>query len=272
MSDAFDWDQFVAEEHTSASAPAPTPAKTTVLSDSSVVESWVADLIMCHDLDRPRSRQTAVGPSSVGNQCDRALAYMMSDTEAVNYPDPLKAYIGTGAHLMLEDAAELRDSGIGRYLREVQISYRGITGNVDLFDRVTGRVIDWKSKDLAKIKRLRRQKTSKQYEIQRQIYAAGLAAAGENVKSVALVYIPVNGLLSDIYVDEVPFDQSIADEAIDRIEALQNRLYDSVPPQEFPAKASALCPWCPFYNPNAPLSQSSCPGGAAKVAVDDGDT
>jgi hypothetical protein len=231
-----------------------------------VLASWVAEIILDHEHDRPRSRQMSIGPSAVGNSCDRALAFDLASVEAVNFPDPLKAYVGTGLHAMLEAAVRLRDRETNRYLVEHEVTYRGITGKVDLFDRLTGRAIDWKSKELSKINRLRGRAMSYEYLVQQQIYAAGLRAQGENVKSVSLVFIPVNGLLRDILTQTVPVDVSVADIAIDRLEGLSNRLMDGATPSLVEAMPNSLCPWCSHYAPDSPLSARSCPGLMAPVA------
>lgn len=243
----------------------PQPARETASPD--VLASWVAEIILDHEHDRPRSRQMSIGPSAVGNSCDRALAFDLASVEAVNFPDPLKAYVGTGLHSMLEAAVRLRDRETGRYLVEHEVTYRGITGKVDLFDRLTGRAIDWKSKELSKINRLRGKAMSHEYLVQQQIYAAGLRAQGENVKSVSLVFIPVNGLLRDILTQTVPVDVEVADRAIDRLEGISNQLMDvGMEPRGITAYPNALCPWCSHYAPDSPLSARSCPGLMQPVA------
>jgi len=133
---------------------------------------------------------------------------------------------------------------------------------VDVFDRVTGRVMDWKSKELAKIKRLRKAGAmSAEYKTQQMVYAAGLIAQGENVTEVALVYIPTNGDLADIYVQVEPVDIALADAAIDRIEAIQAELEAGKDAETFRPLTSALCGWCSFYSPHTPTNPRSCSGG-----------
>jgi hypothetical protein len=252
--------RFVAPE---GEPTTPTPRET---ASPDVLASWVAEIILDHEHDRPRSRQMSIGPSAVGNACDRALAFDLAGVEAVNFPDPLKAYVGTGLHAMLEAAVRLRDRETNRYLVEHEVTYRGVTGKVDLFDRVLGRAIDWKSKELSKINRLRGRAMSYEYLVQQQIYAAGLRAQGENVKSVSLVFIPVNGLLRDILTQTVPVDVSVADIAIDRLEGLSSRLMDGATPSLVEAMPNSLCPWCSHYAPDSPLSARSCPGLMSPVA------
>jgi hypothetical protein len=267
MSEAFDWAEFASEPIEADTAPPRTTPKPEAPQPGGLIEAWATDLVLDHEMNRPRSRQAHVGPSEVGERCDRRLAMAVANVQQVNYPDPLKAYVGTGLHQMLADAVELRDRGTGRYLSEHRVTYRGVTGSVDLFDRVTGRLIDFKSKSLTKVKRARRQPMEHGYKVQQMIYAAGLIAQGEHVKSVTLLYIPTDGDLSDMYAQTLPVDVSIADEAIDRLECIQNEVADGKPLPDFKAHTSALCGWCPFYSPLTPLSPASCPGATTPTTT-----
>jgi hypothetical protein len=258
------WDEVAADLDAPFTPPAPAAPKPAVVPlDSSAAEEWVADLILDHEMNRPRSRQAAIGPSGIGDKCDRKIAMTLAGVEAVHFSDPLKAWVGTGVHHMLEEAVRLKDRETGRFLVEHPVTYRGISGNVDLFDRVRGRVIDWKSKELSKIKRLRKSgKMDDGYRVQQMTYGAGLVAAGENVRSVALAYIPTNGDLRDVYVQEEIFLPEVADAAIDRIDSLREQLEEGKDAETFLPTTSALCGWCPFYNPLTPTSARSCQGGA----------
>jgi hypothetical protein len=256
------WDEVLKQADEPFSPPARTEPKPVSVTPGDQVEAWARDIILDHELNRPRSRQNAIGPSGVGEKCDRRIAMQLAGVTPVHFADPLKAWVGTGAHLMLDEAVSLRDRQVGRYLTEHPVTYRGIPGSVDVFDRITGRVGDWKSKELAKIKRLRKKGVMDEgYRIQQNIYAAGLIAQGEVVNEVALIYIPTNGELADIYVQIEPVDIELADRAIDRIEAIEAALLEGKPAEEFRPTTSALCGWCPFHNPLIPTSAKSCSGG-----------
>ncbi|GAA2178496.1 hypothetical protein GCM10009785_01280 [Brooklawnia cerclae] len=106
--------------------------------------------------DHPRSQQTEIGPSEVGIECDRRLAYKL-----LKFPEPerdnWKATVGTAVHAWMEevfDAYNLAHPEFGgqeRYLIENRVSagvvphldYQ-LEGNCDLYDRVTATVVDWK--------------------------------------------------------------------------------------------------------------------------------
>lgn len=263
------WDEIVAESDAPYSPPARTEAKPVSITPGDLVEAWARDVILDHELNRPRSRQASIGPSGVGDACDRKIAMQLAGVTGVNFPDPLKAYVGTGLHHMLDGAVTLRDREVGRYLTEHTVSYRGITGSVDVFDRVTGRVMDWKSKELAKIKRLRKLGLmSQEYRVQQNVYAAGLIAAGENVREIALVYVPTNGDLADIYVQVEPVDIALADAAIDRIDAIKAELMEGKDAETFRPRTSALCGWCAYHSPLTPTNAKSCSGGIKFITQD----
>lgn len=239
--------------------PSKTPRKSPEPIPQTPFSHWVRELILRSELRRPRTLQRHIGPSQVGEKCDRQLAMTMMGADPVAFSDPLKAWVGTGVHLSMQNAVE-EENASRRYLTEHPVTYRGISGSVDFFDRLTGAMADWKSKELAKIRAAVKASTDEGYAIQQQVYAAGLQEQGERVNSIHLVYIPVNGKLDDIYDDYIEVDRSVADAAIDRLEALENRVADGEAVEQFAPYVSALCPWCPFYSPDAPLSARTCPG------------
>jgi len=219
------------------------------------VASHVADILFMESATSPRSLQERIGFSEVGGDCDRRLAHRLRGTPRLNFPDPLASLLGTFIHDGLAEVFRRRDAGSGRYLVEHRVEYKGIRGTVDLFDRRLKLAIDWKTKPLAKIKRIRAGGPSPDYVIQLQGYGAALKAAGEDVHEVALVFLPVDGTLSDIHVWRSPLDISIADKAIARFVTLEGR--DVI---DVPATPSNLCPWCPWYRPGSADLSISCPG------------
>ena len=203
-----------------------------------------------------------IGPSGVGTECDRRLAYALTDVPAVNdTQDPLKANIGTAFHSFLEDGVAGVDPRSRRYLREQSVEYRGCKGTADLYDRREKIVTDWKTSQLAKVKQIAKQGPTQQQISQVMIYAAGLIAQGEPVEYVSLVFIPTNGTMLDIHTWVAPFDRSVADAAIDRAQAIKDdALFNGVETVErYPSR---LCGWCPYFNPESKDPKTSCVGQA----------
>lgn len=215
----------------------------------------VGTLIGLADSTSDRSLQTSLGASEIGAECDRQLVYKLNGIPAVNRPDPLRAIIGSGLHLWLAQAIEKVDRGAGRFVVERRVEYRGIKGSADCFDRELHVVIDWKSSTLKKIADFKRQGVPRPYEVQAHTYGAALADRGEDVRNVALVFIPIDGTLLSIWSWVVPFDRTIADAAVDRVDTLRGR-----DPATVTACPSRLCGWCPAYSPNSADLSVACTG------------
>lgn len=203
----------------------------------------------------PRSQQAALGFSEVGHPCARRLSHRLAGTPVVHRGDPLPALFGTGLHQVLADGFARLDAHVGRYLLEQPVSYRGIPGCCDGYDRRLRTVWDWKTTTLRSISRIRREGPPTASVIQVNGYAAGLIAAGETVDAVALVYLPRDGALEEMYVWRSPFDRTVIDAAIDRVDALRG-----TDPAQVPASTSPLCGWCPFYRRDHTDLATGCPG------------
>ncbi len=219
------------------------------------LEAALRSLVMLGAVTSPRSVQATLGSSEAGYVCDRRVAYKLAGVPAANMRDPLRALVGVGVHSVLASIFYRLDATAGRFLVERALSYRGIPGTVDLFDRFTKTVVDWKSTTAAKLKRLRHEGPTASYVVQTQLYGAALAAAGEDVRHVALAFLPIDGELADLWVWRAPYDQAVADRAIDRIERLAGRA-----PKDVPATPDRLCPWCHHYRKGSTDLTVACPG------------
>jgi hypothetical protein len=72
---------------------------------STVVE--LEQILARAEADRPRSKQTALGPSEVGMECQRALAYRLLNTPEKPDPRlPWAPFIGTAVHAAIAEALE----------------------------------------------------------------------------------------------------------------------------------------------------------------------
>jgi hypothetical protein len=221
--------------------------------DATALESWASRAITQIAATMPRSLQAAVGFSELAG-CERKLAYQVATTAAGNHPDPLASSIGTGFHSWLAEGFERLNSG--RYRIEVPVQYRGVPGTadlVDLADPVT--VVDWKTSKLRNIRTRRRVGPSKSQRVQIHGYGTALAAAGIPVKRVALVYIPVDGVLADVFAWSEPLNPALVDKAIDRLERISQ-----LTPEQARPEPSPLCPWCPYYRNPATAGPAGCLG------------
>jgi hypothetical protein len=119
---------------------------------------------------------------------------------AVNW----KAFVGTAIHEILADIIgrdELRnleadDFTATRWHVEERVkpgmSINGVDveGSCDLFDAATGTVWDWKTTTRNKIREVYRPHgVGDQYEVQAQLYGAGWAAQGFDVRTVGVIFL-----------------------------------------------------------------------------------
>lgn len=99
-----------------------------------------------------RDRQRHVGPSEIGEVCERCLADKIRGTyEDKREGTPLAPLLGTAFHLLAQQRLSNSPEGrAGLLLVEKRVSvaavdgYGEIRGTVDLFDTAHGEVIDWK--------------------------------------------------------------------------------------------------------------------------------
>lgn len=212
-------------------------------------------------LTTERSLQVVIGASEVGHPCERRLVYRIHGAAPVNIGDPMRLLVGTGVHLVVEGIFNRLDRGVGRFLTEVPIVYRGTPGQVDLLDRYLGAVYDWKTTGKARLSTYQKNGIPVNYRVQIQIYAAGLAQAGHEVRDLAVLFLPYDGALTTAWAWETKPDQGVADAAIDRLLALR----DCAEPASAPATPDRLCAYCPFYNPRATDLNLGCPATKGKA-------
>lgn len=241
--------------------PVPGPKPEPELSiPSMLVSEWARDLIMTVAASNPRSRQAELGASEIGQMCERRIGYRLAGTPVINHPDPLKALFGTGMHHVLAEGLARLNLG-NRYLIEHPVVYRSIPGMVDCADWWRHRVTDWKTSALDVIKRYKREGVGTNYRVQIAIYAEGLRALGYEVEETALVFIPRDGTLSDIWSWVSQPNKALADEYIDRYAGINARLTEAgTNPGALEAAPGPLCSYCPNHQRGASDLTLACPG------------
>jgi hypothetical protein len=221
----------------------------------------VADIIRAHSNSRPRNRQKALGPSSLGTPCQRRLGYQLLDVDKVNTgSDPLAAWIGTAVHAQMEQALADNDD----WETEIGIELPGynIIGTADAFHKPTRTVVDWKVVGETTLKRVRSTGTvGEQYRTQVHLYGLGLDMAGYDVDTVAICMIPRSGRLIGMHLWQERLNHDVAETALRRYEAIDT-LTESMGQPLLPmlATADAFCSWCPWWLPAATDITEACPG------------
>jgi hypothetical protein len=213
----------------------------------------------------PRAKQVAIGPSEMGHECTRRLAYKLLDWEQVNVSQSSNwaSQVGSAIHSHLADIFRKKEG----YEVEQKVTIRGqLAGTVDLFDTVRGIVIDWKTTGHSKLQEYRKSGATQQHITQVQLYGYGKALTGAKVHKVALAYLPTSGTLDDLHLDLHDYDESLALAAlarVDDIHALMAQLNIEDNPSMWdviPKVANRNCNWCPYFLPYSKESAKGCAG------------
>lgn len=218
----------------------------------------------------PRARQVSLGPSDLGGECDRQLAYKVAGIRGFNHGDPWPAAVGTAIHAYLENVIRkyAKEHG-GAWLIENRVVVTPqIGGKADLAR--TGQVLDIKSMGKDILDKTRKEGPSRKYQTQIQLYGYGLNQSGYPIKEVAIVCVPRSGWLKDIHVWAAPYDPSVAEAALRRVYGLAERLREMdimAHPElweQIPAKPDFSCQWCSLFNkempPDDPATNKGCSG------------
>ena len=207
------------------------------------------------DASRDRSKQTQVGPSEIGG-CRRKVWYRLNaQPETNDHQLKLAAIMGTAIHAAIEEAIGHIDPDSNDYLVETSVAYGDLKAHVDLFVPSTGAVIDWKT---SKIKNLS-YFPSKQQRWQVQVYGYLLSKNGYDVKTVNLVAIARDGDERDVKVHTEPYDEAIAQEALDWLAGVKATA--ELPDAE---KDASYCQhYCQYYDAT---EQMGC-GGLKKERI-----
>lgn len=240
----------------------------------------LGQFIINADANSPRSKQVAIGPSEVGEPCERQLSYKMLDWPKANTAnEPIAAIIGTGFHMWMEEKFQARQTtlpdGRQRYRIEERVTVRdalnpaaSLAGSADLFDRALATNLDWKLVGVTSLDKYRRQGPGEKYRIQAHLYALGQENAGERVDRVAVVFVARHHELK-IHVWSEAYQPEIAEAALRRLDRIRQQVVD-LDPEATPANWARIpvpdkpnCRFCPWLNPGSTDLSQGCPGSAA---------
>lgn len=251
-------------------APLPEPFTAYDSNPELVLDAYIAQITEAIEA-HPRSLQTAIGPSEVGMDCLRRLAYKLSGHPEKAAPPNWKATIGTAVHAWLEQVftadPEIQAAGLQRWYTETRVDVgelpdgSHITGSCDLYDRVTGTVLDHKVVGPAQLKKYRAHGPSKQYRTQAHLYGRGWVRAGMRATHVAICFLPRNGDLKDAYLWHEPFDEQVAVDGLNRLGGVWTLLQlQGEQALGLIPTADQYCWNCPFYKAGSSDLSQGCPG------------
>jgi hypothetical protein len=237
-----------------------------------------SEMIKWSEANRPRSLQTSIGPSQLGDPCDRKFGYLMAGVPAVvtSGGDPWPAFVGSAIHSRLEDVVrkwQQAKGGDWEMEERVQASNM-VTGRYDLYSRSRRLLVDAKSAGPDMLEKVRKNGPPNNYLVQIMTYGHALIKAGKPVDNVAFLFVPRSGWLRSMFVWTAAYDPKKAAEGLSRPDRMGKVLTDldvlNFPQrwEQVPAEPSYLCEWCPWHNWRKtefePADDKGCSGKKAK--------
>ncbi len=239
-----------------------------------LVKRSLIEVILWAEGQNPRGKQQAIGPSEIGDPCDRRLAYRLAEMETVNNTfDPWAAIVGTALHSWLEEAFQAwnKAHSASPWATETPVVLSEfVKGRSDLYNSEWACVIDHKGAGPDVMRKYRKDGPPVGYQVQVQCYGYGYEQLGLPVKKVALAFYPRAGWLRDMFVWSQDYDRSIAEEALARLSRIAQELIEkdilnkSHRWEQIPATPSNACGFCPWFVPDRDFERGAdehgCPG------------
>jgi hypothetical protein len=211
----------------------------------------------------PRNMQAHLGPSELGEVCDRQIVGKFSGQPVTNHViDPWPSIVGVAVHAWLADALAKENNldGILRWVTEYRVSpHPSYPGTADLYDAANLCVVDWKilgPTTIAKISSANG--PPRRYVVQLLLYAKGYQNLGLPVNRVVLAALPRTApSLSQMYVwehwltpaDDILISQVLSQTQI-RYQVAREVMAGGIPIESVPITPTAdNCQFCPFYRP-----------------------
>lgn len=238
-------------------------------SDPSLLDLELRDIIRRAIDGHPRSWQKRIGPSEIGTPCPRKLGYKLAGVPEVNRRTAWRPTVGTAVHSWLADAfmAYNDSQGFSRFLVELRVDVgdingQPITGSVDLYDRVTCTAVDWKIVGPTTLKKARTSGPSDTYRTQVNLYGRGIIRRGLPVDSVAVMFLPVSGELSQAVYRPMPYDEMAAVQALSRAIGVDAAIRTAGPQAVLPGLPTQedFCQGCSWFSPGSQTPAVSCAG------------
>jgi len=238
--------------------------------DSEELKAELLTMIRWAEEFSPRAQQVSLGPSDLGHECDRALAYKVAGLKGPNMGDPWPAFVGSAIHERLEGV-----------IRSYQVANGGtwqIEKRIKVDDLISGRadlvrpplLVDIKSAGKDMLDKVKKNDPPDRYLIQINAYAKGLRNAGIEITKVALAFFPRSGWLTDLHVWVGHYSEDLAMRGIRRPYELAQKLTEldiiNNPDKwnDIPATPGFGCQWCSQFDKHRMLEEGAdakgCPG------------
>lgn len=246
---------------------------------SVLLKQQLTEIILWQAKRNPREWQVNIGPSEIGNPCDRSIGYRLVDLPGCNVEfDPWASIVGTAVHHWLDKAVSdwmdvWSEPYNPKWLTETELAMDEIvTGHSDLYSIEHQAVVDWKTAGVDVMRKVLKDGPPDGYRIQTHIYGYMFEKSGRPVKKVALVFLPRAGLLKNMYVWSADYSRTVAETALARMYGIARRVlelevltkghehrWEQV--EATPGNHCGFCPWYdPGRDPERGADATGCPG------------
>lgn len=227
------------------------------------IASRLREIFYAYTAREERSQQTHLGPSEIGTPCERRIAMRLLGLPKVNPGgDRWASWKGTQVHRGLAEMLDWANAGTGRFATEVRVGLPSPNvpfGTTDALDRTMFLLIDHKCLGSTSLSNFRTNGPPPKYRVQGHVYGLGASEQGERIEDIAIVVWPIEAAtLRGLWVWTEPYDESIAREALARVDRIKGIL-DQMPKddkyraQNFPIADD--CKFCEFHH-----ATKGCPG------------
>lgn len=251
------------------------------------------EIVKAYAARAPRSVQKHLGPSELGELCDRQVIAKMAAVQKTNHvSDPWASVMGTAGHAYVEgmyewdNARRVEMGGAVRWIPEQRVTPdpdpsnwpnpgpSSHPGTADLYDLPNRALVDHKFLGDSSRQKLIAHGPKRVYHVQLLLYRRGYQMLGLPVDRVVLLAWPrTKSSLDELYVwEHVPTeeDERLVDEVLERTgarqrvaEMVQQGLVDIMDIPPTPSDDS--CHFCSLYRPQAAYDSAyGCAGTLLK--------
>lgn len=200
-------------------------------------------------LNTPRSLQTMIGPSEIGLDCQRQLAFRLAGKRHESTAIAWKPFIGTAVHAQLESFFDGDEWLTEERVNVGQVGGKPVLGSCDLYHVPTGTVVDHKVVGPGALRTYRSFGPSDQYRIQAHLYGMGFLRAGHTPRKVAISFLPRDGEFHKRYWWSEDWDPLVAIDALDRANQMFQDVEEHGLDAVMEAQEPCTAPWCQLCAP-----------------------
>jgi hypothetical protein len=202
-----------------------------------------AELLLLWDQQRPRSQQVEVGFSDLGS-CRKRTGYKLAETPHVNQAGSVQAAIGTAIHdaIAVIMAQVAHDGDLINH----KVTYAGISGELDRYERDTRTVVDTKTCSTYWLQHIKLHGADHHDVWQVSCYGAGLILQGHPVENIRIEYLARDS--GEEYPWSKPIDPQDIRDALEWLQLIRDTELDMLPRDYEPD--SIFCQGCPYGGPD----------------------